>query len=89
MTVIQKEEFRALARERKRKSHEREKKKKRAQKKLTLFRNSFFKFQTESRAKYTKVQVVLKQVYVGEVYEEHQKSYGKSCLHIAHSSKRI
>ena len=75
-------------RKKKKEPWEREKKK-RAQKKLTLFRNSFFKFQTESRAKYTKVQVVLKQVYVGEVYEEHQKSYGKSCQHIAHSSKRI
>ena len=48
-----------------------------------------FSFQTKSRAKYTKVQVVLKQVYVGEVYEEQQKSYGKSSQHIAHSSKRI
>ena len=40
MTEIQKEKYRAAARERKRKSHE----KIRAQKKLTFFRNLFFSF---------------------------------------------
>ena len=48
MTVILKEEFRAMARERKRKSHERNKK---AQKKLTFFRNSFFHFKQNQEQK--------------------------------------
>ena len=73
------------ARERKRKSHERNKK---AQKKLIYFlQELIFSFQTESRAKNAKLQVVLK--HVGEVYEEHQKSYGKLHQHISHLSKRI
>ena len=64
MTEIQKEKYRAAARERKRKSHEKIK----AQKKLTFFRNSFFLFQTKSSAKCTKLKVASKQVYVREVH---------------------
>ena len=44
MTVIQKEEFRALARERKRKSHEREKKKKELRKSLLYSGTHFLNF---------------------------------------------
>ena len=88
MTEIQKEKYRTAARERKRKSHEKIK----AQKKLTFFRNSFFLFQTKSRAKCTKLQVVSKQVYVREVYggtSQLIRGYGKSCQHITHSTREF
>ena len=64
MTEIQREEFRAAARERKRKNHE----KKKSSKKAYFLQELIFSFQTESRTKYTKLQVVSKQVYVGEIY---------------------
>ena len=55
MTEIQKEEFRVAARERKRLFE-----KKRAQKKVYFLQEVIFLFQTESRAKYAKLQVVSK-----------------------------
>ena len=69
MTEIQKEEYRVPAIERNRKSHE----EKKSSEKACFLQVLIFLFQTESRAKYTKFQVVSKQMYVGEVYEEHQK----------------
>lgn len=69
MTEIQKEEYRAV---RKKKSLER----------AYFLQELFFLFQTEPRAKYTKLPVVSKQVYVGKVDEEHQKSFRAIANHV-------
>ena len=55
--------------------------------KSLLSSGTHFSFQTESRGKYPKRQVVSNQVYVREIYEEHQVilGYSKSHQHIAHS----
>ena len=72
MKEIQIGEFGAEARERKRKLWE----------KKGSLQQLIFSFQTESRAKYTKLQVFSKQVYVEEVYEEHQKSFEAMVNHV-------
>ena len=76
MTEIQKEKYSCSKRKKKKELGE-----KRAQKKLTFFRNSFF-VSKESRAKYTKLQVVSKQVYLREVHEMNQKSFEAMANHI-------
>ena len=77
MTEIQKEEYRAAARERKRAV-----KKKKNSEKAYFLQELIFLFQTESRAKYIKLQVVSKQVYIGDADEEHQKSFKAMTNHV-------
>ena len=67
MAVIQKFSNSELQQEKEKERAMREKK--RNSEKTYYFQEFIFSFQTESRAKYTKLQVVLKQVYVGEVYK--------------------
>ena len=49
--------------------------------KSLLSSGTHFSFQTESRGKYPKRQVVSNQVYVREIYEEHQVILGYSKSH--------
>ena len=77
MTEIQKEEYRAEKKERKRAVR-----KKKSLERAYFLQELIFLFQTEPRAKYTKLPVVSKQVYVGKVDEEHQKSFKAIANHV-------
>ena len=68
MSEIQKE-YRAAARERKRKSHE----EKKSSEKASFLQELIFSFQKKSRGKYSKLQVVSKQVE--KFMWEHLKSF--------------
>ena len=75
MTETQKE-YRTAWRERK-KANENE------LRKSLLSSGTHFLFQTESRTKYTKLQVLSKQVYIGEVDKEYQKSLKAMANHVS------
>ena len=51
--------------------------------KSLLSSGTHFLFQTESRTKYTKLQVLSKQVYIGEVDKEYQKSLKAMANHVS------
>ena len=56
---------------------------KRKKKKKFFLQELIFLCQTESRVKYTKLEVVSTQVYNGEVDEEHQKSFKAMAKHVS------
>ena len=64
------------------KEKERAVRKKKSLERAYFLQELIFLFQTEPRAKYTKLPVVSKQVYVGKVDEEHQKSFKAIANHV-------